>query len=289
MINEQNYYDLNNLGLSQSKIKDYIVCPNMFYRKNISGELAKEDKKAWDIGSAIDNILTEADSISNFVVLEPPKDIPEEKRKTYFMTKAGKAYKQELLDSGKKTITETDYELIINVADAVDKTTAWKQIKKDFIFQEIVCIEKDLGEHFKCMVGKPDAYRIKDGVCDLLDVKTTASLPINLLTGKVNKRKYIYSALDFGYYIQMLYYRELLQAKYPEIKSFRYLHCAVEKKEPFNVNLFIIPNYEIEKYEEILFSTMENIKEDKEFKKRDVSLETAELLVFDDEKDQSDF
>ncbi len=287
MINKENYYDLNNRGLSQSKIKDYIVCPNMCFRKNISGELVKEDKKTWDIGSAIDSILTGEDSISNFLVLEPPKDISEEKRKTYFMTNAGKAYKQELIDSGKKIITEADYELIINVADAVDKTTAWKQIKKEFIFQEIISVEKDLGDYFDCMIGKPDAYRIKDGVCDLLDIKTTVSLPINLLTGKVNKRKYIYSALDYGYYIQMLYYRDLLKAKYPEIESFRFLHCAVEKKEPFNVNLFIIPNNEVEKYEEILYSTIENIKNDKDFKKRDVSLDNAELLVFDEKEDDT--
>jgi hypothetical protein len=289
MINEQNYYDLNNKGLSQSKIKDYIVCPNMFYRKNISGELAKEEKKAWDIGSAIDNILTEADSISNFIVLEPPMDIPEEKRKTYFMTNAGKAYKQELLDSGKKTITELEYELIINIADAVDKTTAWKQIKKDFIFQEIVCIEKELGEHFKYLVGKPDAYRIVDGVCEILDVKTTASLPVDLSTGKINKRKYLYSALDYGYFIQMYFYSYILGLKYPEIKEFKFYHLAVEKKEPFNVALFTIPNYSVDKYADFINHRITDISTDNEFKKRDVSFETAELLVFDKEEDLSDF
>jgi hypothetical protein len=290
MINETNYYDLNNKGLSQSKIKDYIICPNMCYRKNISGELEKVEKKAWDIGKAIDSILTGEDSISDYMVLEAPKDIPEEKRKTYFMTNAGKAYKQELVDSGKKLITEADYDLIIEVANAVEITDAWKQIKKEFTFQEIISVEQDLGKNFDCLVGKPDAYRInKDGVCDLLDVKTTVALPVNLLTGRVNKRKYLYSALDLGYFIQMWFYSYLLRLKYPEITSFRYFHLAVEKKEPFRVELFQIPNYSVIKYEPFLLDTIEKIAKDDKYQKRDVSFEDAELLVFDDQEENDDF
>jgi len=287
MINDENYYSLNNGALTQSKIKDYIICPNMCYRKNISGELEKEEKQSWNVGSCIDNILTEEDKIANYVVLEVPDDVPEDKRATYWKTKVGKEYKQSIIDSGSKVISQSDYELIINCADAVDKTTAWKQIKKEFTFQEIIEIKEDLGKYFNCRLGKLDAYRIKDGVCDLLDVKSTQALPINLLTGRVDKKKYLYSAISYGYYIQMLYYRDLLKAKYPEIKTFRFLHCAIEKQEPYNVNIFIIPNNEVEKYEEILYSTIDRIKADTEFKKRDVSLETAELLVFDNKEDDT--
>jgi len=36
-----------------------------------------------------------------------------------------------------------------------------------------------------------------------------------------------------------------------------------------------------------LYSTIENIKNDKDFKKRDVSLDNAELLVFDEKEDDT--
>lgn len=289
MINEQNYYDLNNKGLSQSKIKDYIICPNMFYRKNISGELEKEEKKSWDVGTAIDSILTGEDSISNFLVLEPPKDVPEEKKKTYFMTNAGKEYKQQLIDSGKKIITESDYELIINVADAVDKTTAWKEIKKEYIFQEIFCIEEKVGNHFDYLTGKIDAYKIVEDTAYILDVKSTASLPINLMTGNVNKRKFYYSSLDYGYFIQMNYYKRLIQKKYPDVKNFVFLNFAVEKKEPFNTFLFYVANNDVSKYDAIIDQTIERIKKDNEFKKRDVTFDNAELLTLDNNSEDDSF
>jgi hypothetical protein len=289
MITDKNYYDLNNRGLSQSKIKDYIICPNMFYRKNISGELEKEEKKSWDVGTAIDSILTGENSISNFLVLEPPKDVPEEKKKTYFMTNAGKEYKQQLIDSGKKIITESDYELIINVADAVDKTTAWKEIKKEYIFQEIFCIEEKVGNHFDYLTGKIDAYKIVEDTAYILDVKSTASLPINLMTGNVNKRKFYYSSLDYGYFIQMNYYKRLIQKKYPDVKNFVFLNFAVEKKEPFNTFLFYVANNDVSKYDAIIDQTIERIKNDNEFKKRDVTFDNAELLTLDNNSEDDSF
>ncbi len=289
MITDKNYYDLNNRGLSQSKIKDYIICPNMFYRKNISGELEKEEKKSWDTGTAIDSILTGEDSISNFVVLEPPKDIPEEKKKTYFMTNAGKEYKQKLVDDGKKIITESDYNLIINIADAVDKTTAWKQIKKEYIFQEIFCVEEKIGDHFDYLVGKIDAYKIVDDTAYILDIKSTATLPINLMTGNVNKRKFYYSSLDYGYFIQMNYYKRLIQKKYPNVKEFVFLNFAVEKKEPFNTFLFYVANSDVSKYDMIIDQTIERIKNDKEFAKRDVTFDNAELLTLDNDLEDDSF
>jgi hypothetical protein len=289
MITDKNYYDLNNRGLSQSKIKDYIICPNMFYRKNISGELEKEEKKSWDVGTAIDSILTGENSISNFLVLEPPKDVPEEKKKTYFMTNAGKEYKQQLIDSGKKIITESDYELIINVADAVDKTTAWKEIKKEYIFQEIFCIEEKVGNHFDYLTGKIDVYKIVEDTAYILDVKSTASLPINLMTGNVNKRKFYYSSLDYGYFIQMNYYKRLIQKKYPDVKNFVFLNFAVEKKEPFNTFLFYVANNDVSKYDAIIDQTIERIKNDNEFKKRDVTFDNAELLTLDNNSEDDSF
>ena len=274
-ITNETYFELNNKGLSQSKIKDYIIDPNYCYRKNISGKLKKDYKQAWNIGSAIDDILTEKDNMSSYAVLS----VPLGEKATYFMTKVGKAYKQSLIDAGQSILSVADYNLIIEVTDAVEQTSAWKQIKKEYTFQEILEVPMELGEHFDCLYGKPDAYKInKDGVCDLLDVKTTASLPVDLATGEIALRKYMYSALDFGYFIQLWFYGFLLKSKYPQIKSFRYWHLTAEKKEPYHVELFRVDDEEVEKCEDYIMTVIDKIAGDKDFAKRDTGFDNFTKL-----------
>jgi hypothetical protein len=223
MITPDNYYSVNNKGLSQSKCKDYEIDPNFFYRKHISGELEKEPKKSFEIGAAVDDILTQINTLNNYAVFESDR-----------RTKTGKQEYQDLIDAGKTPLSRADYDKIVDLADAVVKTSAYTEISKDYVFQEIVQIPAQLGPNFDCYYGKPDAYRIKDGVCDLLDIKTTQS---------VNAKKYFYQAMGFGYMKQLWFYSLLLESKYPKIKSFRYWHLAVDKKEPYLVQLFSIPKH----------------------------------------------
>lgn len=255
IITEQNYFDLDNKGLSQSKIKDYLKCPNYFYRKNISGEYVRPVKKAFQIGDAIDNILTQAETPDGYAVCENKRT-----------TKAGKAEAADLEFAGKKVISRTDFNTIIEAADAVDKTEAYQEIKNTFTFQEIIEIEKELGEHFKVLYGKLDAYRINsDGVCDLLDLKSAMT---------IEERQYFYKFFSFGYDKQIWFYAYLLKLKYPKIKSFRYWHLAVEKSEPFRVKLFTIPNRFIDKCEKEMLATIDKIAHDKEFNKETVSFKS---------------
>lgn len=248
MITNENYFELDNHGLSQSKIKQYLICPNMFYRANITGTLKKEFKKIFQIGDAIDNILTQADTLNNYAVCE-------EKR----TTKAGKAEAAELQFQGKTVISRTDYDTIVDVADAVIKSDAYTEVLKTYTFQEIIQIPMDLGEHFNCLYGKLDAYKInEDGVCDLLDLKSTVT---------VDDKKYFYKFYAFGYDVQLWLYSYLLKAKYPQIKSFRFWHLAAEKSEPFNVKLFSIDPSYIVGCEKKMLETIEKIKNDKTFSK----------------------
>lgn len=252
MITEQNYFDVDNKGLSQSKIKDYLQCPNYFYRKNISGEYKRPVNKAFQIGDAIDGILTRSTTLDNYAVCK-------EKR----TTKAGKAEAAELEFSGKTVISRTDYNLIIDIADAVDKTEAYQEIKNTYTFQEIIEVPMELGEHFDCLYGKLDAYRInEDGVCDLLDLKSTVT---------IDDRKYFYKFFSFGYDKQLWFYSYLLKSKYPQIKSFRFWNLAVEKSEPFRVKLFRIPNGHIINCEQEMLEAINKIASDTEFKKESVS------------------
>jgi hypothetical protein len=224
MITEQNYYSLNNKGLSQSKIKMYEKDPNYMYRACISGELAKKDNKNFMVGREVESILTEMDKFQN-TIIAPYDD---------FRSKEAREWKADQEAQGKTVIKEDEYEKIMAIAIAVQSTEIWKDIEKNFTTQEIIQIPDDtLGEHFDTRYGKPDAYRIdKDGVCDLLDLKTSVT---------VDARKFFYKADDLGYFLQLKFYSDLLQEKYPQIKSFRYWFVVAEKSEPYRVVLFSVP------------------------------------------------
>jgi len=260
MITNENYYAVNNKGLSQSKIKDYTLCPNFFYRRNISGELAKEHKKTFDIGNAVDDILTQRTELNNFAICE-----------NKLTTKAGKAEKLDLEMKGKTVLTRADYNKIVEIADATMKTSAYQEIEKNYTFQEIVIVEpkdfdeelEDLGQHFQWLYGKMDAYKIDENfICDLLDVKTA---------NEIEPKKYIHKFISFGYDKQLWFYSKLLKAKYPQIKAFRYWHLSAEKSEPYRVRLFPIPNRIINQCGPEMIRLIKTIAGDKEFKREDAS------------------
>lgn len=260
MIDEQNYYQVNNRGLSQSKIKDYKLCPNYFYRKNISGELVKEHKKTFDIGSAVDDILTQRTKLNNFAICE-----------NKLTTKAGKAEKLDLEMKGKTVLTRTDYNKIIEIADATMNTSAYKDIAKSFTFQKILVVDpkdfdprlKELGDFFTWLYGMLDAYKIDEKwICDLLDIKTA---------NEIEPNRYIHKFIAFGYDKQLWFYSKLLKAAIPQIKGFRFWHLSAEKSEPYRVKLFPIPNRVINNCDSEMISLIQTIAKDKEFKREDAS------------------
>jgi hypothetical protein len=260
MITNENYYQPNNKGLSQSKIKSYLQCPNYFYRRHILGEVEiKSD--AFTIGGAVDDLLTDIDNIdkNKYVVVSrrnlksPPTDYIE--------------------------MNQKQYDEILSIASAVENTSAYKFIKEKFIFQEIVQVPADLGKYFSCYLGKPDAYYIDDkNHLWLVDLKTAAT---------VDNKRYFYNAQSYYYFQQLWFYAFLLKLKYPHIKTLSYWHLAVEKKEPFNVKLFRIPNLYVENCESHMLSTIQTIAADTEFKKADASFTNPTPLI--NPKDDSEY
>lgn len=266
-ITKDNYFALNNKALSQSKLKDFALCPNYFYRKHISGELAKKETSAFNVGHEVDELLTDMDAINTTVVLT----IPEGEKDTYWMTKAGKEYKASVIASGKRVVSQAEYDQIISVADAVARSSAYEVLKRQFTFQEILQFEMDLGPHFDCLYGRPDAYHIDDEMtCHLVDLKTTRD---------INDRNYYYNAVKLGYFGQLWFYAYLLQKKYPHIKRFRFYHFAVEKTEPFRVKLYEIPLAYIVGQEEYMLASIDKVKNEREFRKADASFGSPTLLV----------
>ncbi len=272
MITPDNYYSLNNRGLSQSKIKLYNLCPNYFYRSVISGEVIKKDTKSFMIGRESDSILTEMNKFQN-TIISPYAD---------FRTKEAREWREDQELAGKTVVKENEYEQIMAIAINVSETSIWKDIEKNFVMQDILQVpDNTLGEYFDCRYGKPDAYKIdKDGVCILLDLKTSVS---------IDKRKFWHKANDLGYFKQLRWYSDLLQKLHPKIKSFKYYFVVAEKAEPYRVVLFDIPNSEVDGCAADLQETVTKISNDKDFKKKDVTWsDSITLTPFDEVEDWED-
>lgn len=257
IINEENYYSVNNKGLSQSKIKLYELCPNYMYRACISGEYKRPDNKNFMVGSEVDGILTEIDKKDN-VVISPYDD---------YRKKEAREWRDEQVAIGKIPCKEDEYENIMAIAIAVDKTSIWAHIKKHCKFQEIIEMPKKVGKYFECLYGKLDAYSINsDGICDLYDLKTSVT---------VDKKKFFLKAKDLGYFIQLKFYSMLLKHKYPEIVGFRYWFVVAEKSEPYRVVVFKVNERLVDRQEKVIEELIKKIANDKEFKKVDASFENA--------------
>jgi hypothetical protein len=258
IITKDNYFDPDTKAAHQSFLKDYFLCPNYFYRKNVLHTVEQKESKAFDIGHAVDDILTETDSVDNYAIFEGDR-----------RTKDGKAEYQALIDAGKKVISQKDYDSIINICDAIYKTTAYKEIFKSYNRQEIIQMPIELGEHFDSIVGKMDFFTIDDkGTCFLNDMKTTRCIDDN---------RFWFAFKEYGYGFQLFVYSILLKYKYPEIKSFEYSILAGETAEPYRVKYFKIPSQYVEAEADRYLYAINSIKAGL-FDKEDASIQNPTLL-----------
>jgi hypothetical protein len=257
-ITKENYFNPDTKALHQSSIKSYFLCPNYFYRKEVLHTVEQKESKAFDIGHAVDDILTETDSVDNYAIFEGDR-----------RTKDGKAEYQALVDAGKKVISQKDYDTILEIVDSIEKTTAYREIFKSYNRQEIIQMPIDSGEHFDSIVGEMDFFMIdENNVCHLNDMKTTRSIDDN---------KFYYAAKEYGYFFQLFVYSILLKYKYPEIKSFEYSILAGETAEPYRVKYFKIPSQYVEAEADRYLYAINSIKAGM-FDKEDASIKNPTLL-----------
>lgn len=260
MITELNYFTPNNKALTNSKVGDWEKCPNYFYRKHILGIIEKLSTKAFTVGDATDNLLTEINKTKDYAVCEHSG-----------VTKAGKEERARHKELGRIILTKADYELIMNLAIAVQETDFYKQlIARGYKMQEIIQMDLDGGEHFQFLAGKPDFYLIEDDVCTIVDLKTTTDL---------DETKYFYTCLKYGYFRQLAIYSHVLKHNNPQIKEFRFKHLAVAKiKDIYPVQVFTLANSRVEQEWQGVKATIMQIAAEKEFKKYNPSFDNAILI-----------
>lgn len=249
-LTSDTYFTLNK-ALTNSKTKDFLNDKNYFYKKHIEGSITQNKTSALIVGSGVDDVLTAIDgaSTNKFICVtrrnlkNPPTDHIE--------------------------LNQTMYDEIINIADAVMNTDAYKQlIKEDYIRQEILQIPWDGGNNFDSLAGTPDFYKIHDnGLCTIVDLKTTTEL---------NPRKYHFTCETYSYYQQMAFYSFLLsEINKKKIKAFRYLHLAVAKtKDIYPVEVFELPEERIDEERTFLLNdVLPMIAQETEFAKYNPSLD----------------
>jgi hypothetical protein len=259
MLNKDNYFSLNNGFLTNSKIGDFLKCPEYFYKKHITGEIERDVTSAMSVGKGVDELLTQDKIESMYFVAGDRR------------TKGGKAEAQEKIEQGYEIISAKEYEDMMALAIAVERTKAYKQLK-DFTAQEILAVEMELGEHFKGIAGIPDFYKINPATnkCIIVDLKTART---------VEPRPYHFHCLDFGYYRQFAMYSILLKAKYPKITEFEYFHLTVDKTKDINhVRTLRLANLDVNDEIENLENIFKAIKNTKKFVKYNPRFEEAQMI-----------
>lgn len=200
MISHANYFSNENMYLSNSKLSDFLRCPEYFYKKHITKEIKTYPTDAMIIGKAVDCWLTEGKDafdkkficVTRRSLKNPPEDVTE--------------------------LNNTQYELVIKLCEAVIKTTAYKSLS-DHIAQKILFKDMQIGQYFKGLCGIPDWFKIVGDTCYITDLKTAQD-------GSPEKYKW---TLKGGYYRQQAFYQLLIQHNYPEVKFFVSRHLVVEK------------------------------------------------------------
>lgn len=203
-MTKENYFQPNNRLLTNSKIKDYSICPNYFFRKHIMGEIKDDYKYHFAIGGAVDDILTQIKSKDKFICVSrrnlknPPIDHIE--------------------------LNPTQYEEVMSLAIAVEETNAWQELQMwPDGFQNIIQAPLlESNKYFDCLAGIPDHYYIENDTCYITDLKTSQT---------IDENKYYWHSLEYGYQQQLAIYKIILKYIYPEIEEFVCRHIVVEKRK----------------------------------------------------------
>lgn len=250
-LTQKNYYTNKNRYLSNSKISDWLKSKEYFYKRHITGEIVKKETKALFVGKACD----------------------------LWLTKSRKAFEKKYIQVKRKSknpptgiieLSESVYKEIVGICESVEKTTAHKEFKKGRK-QVILQMDMKIGL-FDGLCGIPDSLHI--------DKKTGKAIIDDLKTAKnVDKKKYYYHALEYGYFRQQAMYQILLENTLG-ITDVISRHLVVEKDSDgiYKVKTYILDQEKINEEKKKLWKIIDNIAKEKKFKDPDVSFKDAEVL-----------
>lgn len=253
------YYAKELNHISNSKLNDWLKCPNYFYRKWVLDLIPQEETKALTIGIAVDMWLTEGkEKFDNHY-----KIIAGDGR-----TKEVKEAKSKYEAEGKAILNSDDYNLISGICNAVEATSAYQEVKSHRA-QEVLKVDRKIGI-FSGLIGKPDWYNIEDNVCTITDLKTCEPK---------DARAYHFHCISYGYYRQMAFLSMLLKELNPNIEHFVYRHLVAEKEENvYKVKTYFLNVDRINDEKGMIIKELDKIAQEVEFKKKDASWQYSEVI-----------
>jgi hypothetical protein len=226
------------------------LCPNYFYRKHILNEIEETSSDAFLFGGIVDKLLSGENFNTKYRIVE---------RRT------AKA-KEEAATFGETLILQSQYDEIIEVANAVEETDAFKYIASKAKNQDILQLEAPINEYFDSLAGRPDFWWIEeDGTCFIVDLKTSQT---------ADSKRYYWQALGYHYDSQLAMYKMLLEQLHPAIKRFRTFNLvAAKNKDIYSVELFEFSYDIIDIASQWLMEQIDKIREEKEYKKYNPSFD----------------
>lgn len=261
MLTHEEYFDPSkNRYLSNSKLGDYLKCPNYFYRKHMLFTVPDKRTDPMLVGSAVDTWLTDG------------KEAFERK----FICVSRRNLKNPSPDVCELNMSQ--YNQVVALCRAVEATSAYQEVKHHTA-QQILFEELPIGQHFKGLCGIPDWFTIIGDLCVITDLKTTLN---------ADHKKYFYAAMEYGYFRQQAMYQRLIKANNPGVKKFISRHLVVEKDEE-NINrvrAFVLDQELIDIEKEIIDITIERISRDLTFNKLDADWKTSITIGFKNEDEE---
>jgi len=246
-LTANNYYTTKNRYISNSKINDFVKSKRLFYEKHVLGTRVKEETPALTVGKAVDLWLTGS--------------------RQQFERNYIRVDRRSKEEDGPIQLTGAQYDEIVGICEAVEKTSAFKEFKKG---KSQVILQKDMKlGMFEGVCGILDKLKIdKDGETAIIDdLKTSRT---------IDYVKYYYHALEYSYFRQQAVYQLLVEWNFG-IKNIVSRHLVVEKDPDkiYKVATFVLDQSIIDKEKQVVMDTLQVIAKEKKFEDPDVSFKDA--------------
>lgn len=232
---ESNEFYHSTGAVSASTIKDFLKRPMLFFAKHVAKTAEKPSSAAMEFGSAAHEYILQPDEFKRHYAFLPPEYDGR--------TKAGKEIKAELEAQGVKTLTQSDCDDLMRLADAVhsnpvaaalfahgEAEISWRIQTEAFAMQSRTDWFIDAVTEQQAIILNDAGIDIKVNQPVIVDLKTTQDLD------DWSRDNYSNAVYKFGYQIQLALYlavvNRIRKAEGKEIVR-HFLFCVVEKNAPW--------------------------------------------------------